>query len=189
MPSPILIAIIGPTCAGKGTLIAHLLERHPDWAAVQVGAEMRRRHPPEFFQGRAAMAETEPEVWEIFRAQWQAAADHHAPVVLVDGQPRHPNHPAKLAHFCPQWQALALTASPTVLLERSEIRDETPGQKLLTRARIGRDLDELHRIQATDIPLIATVHTEHRNWLAVAAWLVSCSVSIARDQIVRGKAA
>jgi hypothetical protein len=165
--------IVGPTCAGKTSLIDYLLQAHENWRAVCVGREMRRRYPPEFFQGQAALEATEPEVWELFAAHWRSAVAAEAPVFLVDGQPRHPSHPGRLHAYCPQWAALVLSCPTLELIARSKLRDHTPGQQLLTQSRISQDVDvQNDLIDHHGVPVAATIHSNRDGWRDLARLVV-----------------
>lgn len=93
-----LVCIMGPTCCGKSTLIGRLLKEQPNkYGAIEVGKEMRKRHPPEYFTGLAAMPHTEEEVWQIFVEQYQKQM--HKSRILVDGQPRLASQVQRLIAF------------------------------------------------------------------------------------------
>lgn len=93
-----IVCLMGPTCSGKSTFIQSLLTTNPDTiGAIEVGKEMRRRHPPEYFNGLGAMEHTEKEVWDIFEEQFEANRGKR--IILVDGQPRLPSQVDKLIDF------------------------------------------------------------------------------------------
>ena len=80
--------VLGTTCVGKSTLIEKAAEYSKDVHIIQVGKELRRRHPPEYFQGKGAMDFTEHEVEEIFSEEVHKAAMLGKCEILVDGNPR-----------------------------------------------------------------------------------------------------
>lgn len=82
-----LCYILGASNAGKTTLIKQLEEAGLSLASIRVGEEMRKRHPPSFFQGQGAPEKTRKEAWEVFSSgflQHAGSVDY----ILVDGQPR-----------------------------------------------------------------------------------------------------
>lgn len=83
-----IIYVLGATCSGKSTFVAEAAKFSDEFGIVQVGKELRRRHPPEYFQGKGAMDFTEKEVEEIFTEGVQAAIDANKIAVFVDGNPR-----------------------------------------------------------------------------------------------------
>lgn len=138
--------------------------------SVSVGSEMRRRHPPSFFRGQAAMPETEEEVWEIYRGQLDAALDAKCDVVFVDGQPRMISQVSAVVSDMDDrfprdggpprrslWEYPALfmhlVAPDKELIRRMEIRDGDDPEKLkLSRSRMSRDKEQLYDVLA-DISL------------------------------------
>lgn len=106
-----VLFIMGPTGAGKSTVVSNadvytqlndnlIGLSYKSYHAVEVGKEFRKRYPPEYFNGKAAMPHTEDEAYSIFEEQFIKAVDHHAlmcqsnpdfeTVVLIDGYPRTP---------------------------------------------------------------------------------------------------
>lgn len=87
-----VIFIMGATCSGKGTFCQYAKkELGKDLATFSIGDEMRRRHPdPDYFKGKAALEETQDEVEQIFKEQFEASLASKARIIIVDGQPRLP---------------------------------------------------------------------------------------------------
>ena len=106
-----VIFVMGPTGAGKSTVVGNadvytqlndniIGLSYRSFHAVEVGKEFRKRYPPEYFDGKAAMPHTEDEAFSIFQEQFIKAIDHHTnmcqinpdyeSVILVDGYPRTP---------------------------------------------------------------------------------------------------
>lgn len=84
---PKIICLMGITCSGKDTLAERMQELHPDNVGlIQIGKEMRKRHPPEYFKGLGAMAHTETEVWSIFEEQKKLSEDKK--LIVLTGVPR-----------------------------------------------------------------------------------------------------
>lgn len=138
--------VLGTTCAGKSYFIDKALERYPEkFAAVEVGKEFRRRHPPEYFQGSAAPDHTEQEAITIFNELHEQALQTGRPNILVSGQPRRLSQLAPTALRYPGTM-LWLYAEPAVLRERAMARDQTEEELKLSLARIDND-----RIQIFDL--------------------------------------
>lgn len=79
--------VVGLTCVGKDTFLERAHELYPNvFGLVQVGKEFRRRYPPGYFDGKAAMPHTENEALEIYAEQLAAALQKK--ITLVCGQPR-----------------------------------------------------------------------------------------------------
>ena len=88
-PRTIVLHLIGPTCAGKSSIIAEAVSLSPDRVrAVEVGKKMREKYPPEHFAGQAAPEHTQAEAWEWYIDGVRQAIRDGVPLVLVDGQPR-----------------------------------------------------------------------------------------------------
>jgi hypothetical protein len=81
---------MGTTCSGKSTVISQFCDVFGSTVRTcLIGKELRARHPPEFFNGLAAMPSTEPEVREIFSQRLTAfMEDDRAGYLLCDGIPR-----------------------------------------------------------------------------------------------------
>lgn len=92
-----ILHLMGPTCAGKSTLINDMLTRAPDLVgAVEVGKMMRAKYldpksphyQPDFFKGQAAPQHTQAEAWQMYLDGVQANIAAKKRIILVDGQPR-----------------------------------------------------------------------------------------------------
>lgn len=84
-----ILHLMGPSCAGKSTLINRLLSIAPDRVcAVEVGKMLRTKYGEAYFKGQAAPANTQAEAWEMYLEGVQAGIAQKMPIILVDGQPR-----------------------------------------------------------------------------------------------------
>ncbi len=85
-----VFSIGGATCSGKSTFLNYAKEQLGNGVfVVGIGAIMRQRHPPEFFDGKGAMQSTEAEVWEIFAEELTKGLAHpNVRLILLDGLPR-----------------------------------------------------------------------------------------------------
>lgn len=96
-PKPVVLHVMGPTCAGKSTLLRLMKERFKDRVAlVEVGKALRSKYldpesphyDPDHFKGQAAPQHTQGEAWSIYVAGVKQAVLEGVPLILVDGQPR-----------------------------------------------------------------------------------------------------
>lgn len=84
-----ILHLMGPSCAGKSTLINRLLLVAPDRVcAVEVGKMLRTKYGEAYFKGQAAPANTQAEAWEMYLEGVQAGIAQKKQIILVDGQPR-----------------------------------------------------------------------------------------------------
>lgn len=84
-----LIFLMGPTCAGKSTLMQVLKDRLPTKIGlVEVGKELRAKYPPSYFAGQNNPAHTAAEAWELCVAGIRREGDAGKTHILIDGQPR-----------------------------------------------------------------------------------------------------
>jgi len=126
-----VFSVSGGTNAGKGTFLAYAKAQLRERVhLIQIGAEMRRRHPPEFFNGLGAMPSTEAEVWEILAEQLnKGLADPKVKLILLDGLPRMGGQlPKLLSYFNSfiQYGFVYLHASQETRKKRVEARFPYP---------------------------------------------------------------
>lgn len=84
-----LLFMMGPTCAGKSTLLANAHTRLPkNIGLVEVGKELRAKYPPDYFAGQNNPTHTAAEAWDLcvkgVERECAAGKTH----ILIDGQPR-----------------------------------------------------------------------------------------------------
>jgi len=116
---PLIVYLIGPSCAGKGTFIASERNRE-NVAFVEVGREFRKRYPPEHFRGCGSPDHLEAEALQIFQEQFTAALTDCPDIIYVDGQPRRTSQVIPTAP--PQFNRrmyLIISAADTVLAARA----------------------------------------------------------------------
>ena len=176
-PKPLIVSLLGPTNSGKTTIIDHFTTVNPDkFTGVLIGREMRKRYPPEHFQGKAQMADTEAEVLEIL---WNGVKAATTPVILVDGQPRNLNQITWMeAHFCRdyRWCAVNCYAPRPYRVERAEARDPDPEKLALSMKRMDDDVLTLYEVVETlrSNNLLAMYHsntTEPRYLYGIEAFI------------------
>lgn len=89
---PFLFCVMGMTCAGKSTLFDYFSDKISkgilNFGLIEVGKEMRKRYPPEHFQGQSNPKHTAQEAWQIFLGQYAEHKQSGKKIILCDGQPR-----------------------------------------------------------------------------------------------------
>jgi ATPase subunit of ABC transporter with duplicated ATPase domains len=89
MSKQTVVAIMGPTCAGKSTFLNYAVEKDPGHVGlVEVGKMLRAKYPPSYFEGQAAPAKTQKEAWDMCEGRIRDHLAEGKTIVLVDGQPR-----------------------------------------------------------------------------------------------------
>lgn len=94
-----LIYVLGSTCSGKSSLVEMAAAEYDNVGIVQVGKELRRRYPPEYFKGLGALASTETEVEQILLDEIEKHFRQDKQIVLVDGNPRSRRQARLLGRF------------------------------------------------------------------------------------------
>lgn len=141
-----VIAVGGVTCAGKSTLMQALAQM-PHFGTIEVGKEMRKRYPPEFFKGKAAMKETEEEVWQIFDEQYKKhLRDPDCAAIFSDGQPRLPSQVYRMYNMIGPYNFIMMHASRERLERRARQRSTDQGNLDLALARITNDNAQLYEV-------------------------------------------
>lgn len=85
----VILHLMGPTCAGKSTLIQRLLAVDPkNVGAVEVGKMLRAKYGEGYFKGQAAPTHTQAEAWKMYVEGAKDQAAKGKRLILVDGQPR-----------------------------------------------------------------------------------------------------
>lgn len=84
-----ILHLMGPSCAGKSTLIKRVLQISPHTVgAVEVGMMLRAKYGESYFKGQAAPSKTQKEAWDIYVSAVEDCVESGKSLVLVDGQPR-----------------------------------------------------------------------------------------------------
>lgn len=84
-----VLHFMGPTCAGKSTIINALLAKAPELVyAVQIGKALRAKYGEGYFQGQAAPEKTRQEAIDMYRELIADAIEQGYEVIVIDGQPR-----------------------------------------------------------------------------------------------------
>lgn len=152
---------MGPTCAGKSTLIKRLLETDPATVgAVEVGKMMREKYGEAHFKGQAAPEHTQAEAWSMYEDGIKACIRAKKGLILVDGQPRDVMQARKTNGL---WRA-PHRASFILIHARHDVRE--------ARARKDRKGDSLELA-------VKRLDNDYRNCYVVMAEL------LARDEVVR----
>jgi adenylate kinase family enzyme len=143
-----LISILGPTCAGKSTLINTLRTLDSGKGPrrigfIEVGKILRAKYSPEHFQGQAAPQHTQLEAWTLFLDSLVQYTLEGYDAVVVDGQPRSVDQAHMILNIAfngnVNYHAIYLTAPLDVRQARCAARDISPEAKKLTEERLVGD--------------------------------------------------
>lgn len=149
--------IIGTTCVGKDYLIETACTKYPHlFGAVQVGKELRRRHPPEYFQGLGCAPACYDEALDIYREQWKLNQMIGKKYILVSGQPREMSQVQPVLDFA-KGTVVWMFAPHDVIMERLEKRfaNDTSSKELALQ-RLKNDRVQLYD---TIFELLTNGHT------------------------------
>lgn len=148
-----VIFVLGATCAGKSTFLEAASKAfHTTLGLVEIGKEMRRLFPPEYFKGSAAPTHTEGLALELFQ---NGIGRHRAlgkKVILVDGQPRNPSQVTTIVGWTSrlpdcEFRFLHLFAPIEERKRRAAKRfKDDPASLALAEARIVGDLPALYEV-------------------------------------------
>jgi len=83
-----IIHLMGPTCAGKSTIIDKLTELSQDVFTVQIGKILRKKYGEDYFKGQAAPEHTRDEALNLYFETINEGISQGKKLILVDGQPR-----------------------------------------------------------------------------------------------------
>lgn len=83
-----IIHMMGPTCAGKSTLIDTLLALSDTVHPVQIGKLLRKKYGEDYFKGQGAPVHTQAEALQLYYDTINEGIALGKKVILVDGQPR-----------------------------------------------------------------------------------------------------
>lgn len=146
MPLPYLVYVIGPTNAGKSTLLNYAATQ-PDVGLVEVGKMMRAKYPPEHFKGQSNPAHTAAEAWQMYLDGVHAHTVDPKLLVLIDGQPRDREQTSKILGERRPRLFLHLWAPEDVRRARAELRDAGhPGKLELSLQRMTNDPPQLYDV-------------------------------------------
>lgn len=114
-----------------------------------MGKELRRRHPPEYFSGFAAMSHTEDEVWQIFDEQYMKAAKAGVDYIVCDGQPRMACQVELMMRKYASLMFVLLTTEIETLRERANRRDAGNLEATqLSLKRLDNDFHQMYYVLA-----------------------------------------
>ena len=148
---PILVCVMGVTNTGKSTLLDRMKtsEKSLRFGFIEVGKELRRRHPPEYFNGFAAMKETEEEVWDIFDKQYNEAKEAGADYIICDGQPRMDVQLEVMKRKYAPLIFILLTTEDSTLKKRAGERDlNNSSATKLSMDRLRNDFSQMYYVLA-----------------------------------------
>ena len=136
-----ILHLMGPTCAGKSTIIDTLLSLSNKVGAVQIGKLMRAKYGEAHFKGQAAPAHTKDEALSLYFSEVKRLVAEGKELILIDGQPRDAEQAQVMTSAWPQYnrQYFLITAEHEVREARAR-KDREPGPNLdLAIARLTND--------------------------------------------------
>lgn len=166
-----LVFVLGCTCSGKTTFIetAKASTEFGDlFDSVNIGQILRKRHPPEYFEGKGAMAKTEPEVKALFFDAVHSFVGGNREYLLVDGMPRLVSQLPWVVDAARMYDIrnvsfLWFHADDDVRLARGIARDSDPAAVELMKNRLVGDkilyYDVLHALIERYDFLVSTINT------------------------------
>ena len=132
---------MGPTCAGKSTMINYMMSLSPTVGAVQIGKMMRAKYGEAHFKGQAAPSHTQTEALEMYFTKTQQLINEGKELILIDGQPRDLEQSKIMSESWKTYNSkfLLITADHDVRENRAR-KDREPGPNLdLAIARLTND--------------------------------------------------
>lgn len=143
-----IVHLMGPTCAGKSTLINRLLAISADVGAVEVGKMLRAKYGEAYFKGQAAPQHTQGEAWQMYQDGVKAKIAEGKKIILVDGQPRDIQQARDIVGL---WHAphravyLLIHASEEVRAQRA-VASRTGDNLELAKARLKNDYENCYKV-------------------------------------------
>lgn len=147
-----ILHLMGPTCAGKSTIINALTERSPETVeAVMIGKALRAKYGEAYFQGQAAPEKTREEAILMYRELIREAIERGTELIVVDGQPRDVEQAIEMAD---SWKShrnvFMLLHAEHAERERRARAGRAPGADLeLAVARLTNDYRNNYEVMAT----------------------------------------
>lgn len=148
--SSAIVHLMGPTCAGKSTLISRMVEIAPEKVhAVEVGKMLRAKYGEKHFAGQAAPAHTQGEAWQMYVNGVKEGISKKKTVILVDGQPRDSMQAKDILGLwkAPHRAAFVMVTADHVERERRARVARAPGANLdLAIARLENDYKNCYTV-------------------------------------------
>lgn len=137
-----ILHFMGPTCAGKSTIIDALVQYAPEIVyPLQIGKALRAKYGEAYFQGQAAPEKTREEAIQMYRECIAEAKEQGYEIIVVDGQPRDVSQALEMAasHKNDRNEFWLIHASHEIREERARL-GRAPGPDLdLAVARLTND--------------------------------------------------
>lgn len=96
----LLVFVMGPTCAGKSSLLRLMKDRHPDKVGlVEVGKALRAKYPVDYFKGHNNPDHTAQEAWDLCVSEVERHTKEGKVIIVIDGQPRSPTQAKACASY------------------------------------------------------------------------------------------
>jgi adenylate kinase family enzyme len=134
--------LIGTTNSGKSTVAEKLVT--PDIGLIQVGKQLRKKYPPEFFKGSGSPDHIEEEALSMLVDLLSEHQDKK--VILIDGQPRRVEQVDPLLQLFPDLEVIWLYETNDVLFARGMERAKSGEDLNLNLKRIDNDVLDLYHV-------------------------------------------
>lgn len=148
---PVLVYVLGCSCAGKSTLLDHYRKKHTSTSGfVEVGKYFRNKYPAGHFEGQASPTKTREEAIRVYKELTEGELSKPGlEIIFVDGQPSSEDQVEAILGSFPNIPKvfILLDAPQSVRLQRAEKRHPN-------RHNDGKEYDAFYlakeRITSTD---------------------------------------
>lgn len=144
--TPIVVFVMGPTCAGKSTFL-QLAEKEGKGSVglVQVGKQLREKYSADYFKGSSNPEHTKEEAWELCKNGVLSNMRDGKRVILVDGQPRSARQVSRCIELARReglrYRFLWITADDIVRRRRAESSRQGDALQLALDRMTGDKID------------------------------------------------
>jgi len=145
-----IIHLMGPTCAGKSTIIKAMMAHDSErCGAVEVGKMLRAKYGEDHFKGQAAPEHTQDEAWQMYQDGVRRQIDEGKLLVLVDGQPRELKQATGILELWKDHMVLFILVHARHEVREARARAERDGSNLdLTVQRLNNDYKNCYIVMA-----------------------------------------
>lgn len=169
--SPLIVFVTGVTCTGKSSFLIYCSALKKEIGVVEVGKELRKKYPPDYFEGSGAPKKTEKEAMKICLTGIGANIEQGKKIILVDGQPRRESQVSILLKNTAKYKRLylELVCSEEEQLRRMKLRFPNDKESLqLAQLRFYKDKVDLAKVKMEMLIQVEIhptyINTEAANW-------------------------